>query len=116
MRSAASGVSSSTSEIARAMARGSRASRRSASEGCATELASDELAADHQALDLARAFADRAQLDVAEELLRRVILHESVSPMDLHALFGRTHGNLTGIELGNRRLERRALDLLIAHP
>src|SRR2546421_494830 len=73
--------SSSISEIARATARGSPASTRSARVVRGASFIPDviridvrdssrqELTRDHETLDLARAFADRRQLDVAEIFL-----------------------------------------------
>ena len=48
-----------------------------------------QLPRDHQALDLAGAFADGAELDVAVELLDRVVLDEAVAAVDLHGLVRR---------------------------
>src|SRR6187401_1493672 len=111
---AACGSSFSISEIARAIARGSPASRRSAS-GVATS-APQQLARDDQPLYLARALADRAELDVAEILFRRVVLHEAVAAVNLHALLGGANRNLARVELGDRRFGRRSRGLAIAHP
>src|SRR6185503_1815428 len=114
--SAAPGDSSSIREIARAIARGSRSRIRAASGSALTLLPPKQLPADDQPLDFAGALANRAELHVAEVLLRWVVLHEAVAAMDLNALFGDTDGNLARIELGNRRLERRPFDLAVAHP
>ena len=67
----------------------------------------EQLPRDDQPLDLARAFADRGQLDVAEVLLGRIVLHEAVAAVDLHAVVGDLHGDLARIQLRHRRLERR---------
>src|SRR5207244_585039 len=100
IRSARSGLSFSTSEIARAIARGSPATRRSTSE---------ELAGNDKALDFARAFADRRQLDVAEVLLGRIVFHEAVAAVNLHAVVGGLHGDFARVQLGHRGLERGPL-------
>src|SRR5262245_39036365 len=103
---------SSICEMARAIARGSPSSTRSASAsgGAATgvAVARHEMAGDDQSLNLARALADRGQLHVAEELLGRVVLHEAVAAVDLHAVFGGAHGNLARIELGHRGFDAGA--------
>src|SRR5262245_49027629 len=112
---AACGSSFSISEIARAIARASPASSRSAS-GVVTTSAPQQLARDDQPLNLARAFADRAQLDVAEVFFRRVVLHESIAAVDLDALLGRAYRDLARVELGDRRLGRSSCGLAVAHP
>src|SRR5687767_1785472 len=103
---------SSISEIARAIARGSAASTRSASAsgGAATgvAVARHEMAGNDQALNLARPLANRRELHVAEELLGRVVLHEAVAAVNLHAVLGRAHGDLARIELGHRGFDRGA--------
>src|SRR5687767_4047701 len=114
MRSAPSGASSSMSEMARAMARGSRASNRSDS-GAAT-LLPQELSRDDQALDFAGALADGAQLDVTEEFLGRVVFDESVPAVNLHRLFGGPDGNLARVQLGHGRLAPGAHDALVLEP
>ena len=74
---------------------------------------SEELPGDHEPLDLARAFADRGELHVAKELLGRVVLHEAVAAVDLHAVLGRAHGDLARVQLRHRRLERHATALVL---
>src|SRR5688572_23799176 len=104
------------SEMARAMARGSRAKTRSARVGFDTRgsaLPSQQLPRNHEALDLAGALADRTELHVAEVLLRRVVLHEAVSAMDLHAFLRGPHRDLARVELGDRRGGGGARDFLI---
>src|SRR6187401_3539874 len=98
--SAAPGASSSIREIARAIARGSRARMRSASEGCGTALSAKQLPPNHKPLDFAGSLADGAQLDVAEVLFSGVVLHKAVAAVNLHAFLGDAHGDLAGIELG----------------
>src|SRR5438093_932352 len=53
-----------------------------------------QLPRDHQPLHFARAFANRAQLDVAEIFLGRIVLDEAVAAMNLDALLGDAHGDL----------------------
>ena len=72
-----------------------------------------QLARDHEPLDLARALADGRELDVAEELLRRVVLDEPVAAVNLHAVLGGAHRDLAGEQLGHRRLERHAPALIL---
>src|SRR5687767_4432233 len=71
------------------------------------------MAGDDEALDLARALADRRQLHVAEILLGGIVLDESVAAMDLHAVLRGADGNLAGIQLRHRRLQRRPLPLIL---
>src|SRR5512134_2494344 len=99
-------ASSSTSEIARATARGSPARSRSAT------LISEQLSGNDEPLDLARALSDGRELDVAEVLLGDVILHEPVAAVDLHAVLGNAHGNLARVQLGHRGFERGPLSLV----
>src|SRR3954471_12370460 len=109
MSPAASADSFSISEIARATARGSRASTRSVNEvgGIDTSgLFAQQAAGNHQPLNLARAFADRAELHVAKEFFRRVVLHESVAAMDLHAFFRRAHRDFARVQLRHGRCGR----------
>ena len=47
------------------------------------------------------------ELDVAEELLGRIVLHEAVAAVNLHAVVGGLHGDLARVQLRHRRLERR---------
>src|SRR5262249_55577702 len=96
-------------EMARATARGSPASTRSESE----TLAGKELARDDKALNLAGPLADGGELDVAEELLGRIVFDEAVAAVDLDAVLGRTHGDLARVQLGHRGLERRPLPLVL---
>src|SRR5256885_1319823 len=98
-RSTLAGSSSSISEMARAIARGSPDRTRSARVPVTrrgqflrwmswTRSSRQELAGDDEPLNLARALADGGQLDVAEILLGRIVLHEAVAAMDLHAVVG----------------------------
>src|SRR5690349_18555679 len=98
------------------MARGSLARIRSDKGVPVTLLPPKQLPSNDQTLNLARAFADRAEFHVAKVLLCRIVLHESVAAVDLHALFGRTDGDFTGIEFRDRRFERRPLNLSVFHP
>src|SRR6187399_769558 len=86
---------SSSREIARATARMSPASTRSASVsgGAATgvTVARHQMARDDKALNLAGPFADGGELDVAEELLGGIVLHEPVAAVNLHPVFGGAH-------------------------
>src|SRR5688572_19640769 len=100
MSSAPSGASSSRSEIARAIARGSRASNRSDNGG--TTLLPQELTRNDQALDFAGALADGAEFYVTEELLGRIVLDESVPAVNLYGFFSGPNGNLARIQLGHR--------------
>src|SRR6185503_4994423 len=98
------------SEMARATARGSPFRTRSASASADRDsdiidvLAGprprslQELARDDEALDLAGSLADGRQLHIAEEFLGRVVFHESVAAVNLHAVFGGSDGNLAGVE------------------
>src|SRR5262245_52564273 len=102
MSSAATSASSSMSEIARASARGSPASTRSASAERVTRLSGcKQLPGDDEPLHFARAFTDRRQLDVAKELLRRIVLDEAVTSVDLHCVFRRAYCDLARIQLGH---------------
>src|SRR5215217_485619 len=106
-RSALAGSSSSISEMARAIARGSPATTRSANVAITRPPRSSrqELAGDHQALDLARPLADGRQLHVAEIFLGRVILDEAVAAVNLDAVVRHLHCDLARVELRHRRLE-----------
>ena len=73
-----------------------------------------ELAGDDESLNLAGAFADGEELHVAEVFLCRVVLHESVAAVDLHALFGDPHSGLAGVQFCHGGLARHAL-AVIAH-
>src|SRR5690606_8214603 len=88
--SAPTAVASAAADSARAIARGSRA-RTPAKIARAVSVAK-ELPCDDEPLNLARPLANRAELDVAVELLGRIVLHESVAAVNLHALFGGAHG------------------------
>src|SRR3954465_14604499 len=99
-----SGVESSIAEIARAMARISPERTRSTHCSIAAVTGTSvlqELPRDDQSLDLARAFADRAQLHVPVVLLRRIILDEAIAAVDLHRLVGAAHRHFAGIKLGH---------------
>src|SRR5215467_562859 len=73
------------------------------------------LPGDHETLNFAGAFADGRQLDVPKELLGRIVFHEPVAAVDLHAVVGRLHGDLARIQLRHRRLERHTLAAVL-HP
>src|SRR6185503_910162 len=110
-RSAPAASSFSIKVIARAIARGSPASTRSASakaiaQGRGRSL--EQLAGDDQALNLAGAFPYRGELHVPEELLGRIVFHEAVAAVNLHAIVGDPHRNFTRIQLRHRGFHRRA--------
>src|SRR5262245_17785941 len=100
------GCSSSMSEMARARLRGSPASTPSASPRLTGK---QQLSGNDQPLNLAGALADGGELDVAEVLLGRIVFDETVSTVNLDAVFGRTNGDFARVQLGHRRFERRAL-------
>src|SRR5262245_61375648 len=127
-------------EMARAIARGSPTSTRSASVNLLYFLAGprprslmpcpqrkqhvaggpgrrrssrEQLTGDDEPLDLARPFADRRQLHVAEVFLGRVVLHETVAAVNLHTVVGNSDRDLARVQLCHRRLERRALAALL---
>src|SRR5207245_10684351 len=52
-----------------------------------------ELPGNHQALNLARAFANRAQLHVAIVFLRRIVFDKAVPAVNLYAFVGHLHSN-----------------------
>src|SRR6266403_1323890 len=56
---------------------------------------------DHHALELARAFADGAELDVAVDALDQELLGEAVAAVDLHAVGSGAGGGFAGEELGH---------------
>src|SRR5579862_6535706 len=121
MSAAPTADSFSTSVMARATARGSRASRRSEREDSLmpskTAASSPEhLPRDDETLNLARALADGAQLDVSKIFLGRIVFDEAVPAVDLDALFGGTDSDFTRVELRDRRLARRADGARIFHP
>src|SRR5947209_5657959 len=58
-----------------------------------------QLAGDDHALDLAGAFADGAELYVAIELLRGIVLDEPIAAVDLHAFVGTAHCDFAGEQL-----------------
>src|SRR3990170_2420329 len=103
------------SDIARATAPGSPPRTRSDRLGAVTMPGSlvEELARNDEALDLARAFADRQELDVAEVFLGRIVLHEPVTPVNLHAVVRGLDGDLAGEQLGHRRLARHTLAAIL---
>src|ERR1035437_6071194 len=79
----------------------------------ASEAREQELARDDHPLDLGRALADRAELDVAIELLDGEILREAVSAVDLDGEIRDAHGDLRGVELRHRRFLRRRAALVL---
>ena len=83
--------------------------RRPGRRGGAHALFRKQAPCDHQLLDLARPFADRAELHVAVELLDRKVLDEAVPAVDLHRPVRRAHGDLARVELGLRGHPGRAL-------
>ena len=86
---------------------GARIAREHALGETGVDHLAQQLPRDDEPLNLARAFADRRQLDVAEVLLGRVVLHEPVAAVNLHAVVGRLDRDLARIELRHRRFERR---------
>src|SRR3989442_4878029 len=96
-------------EIARATARASPASTRSDKP----TLAGKELTGDDKALNLAGPLADRCELDVAEEFLRRIVFDEAVAAVYLHAVLGGAHGYLARVQHGPSGFERRPLTLVL---
>src|SRR6478735_4101351 len=78
-----------------------------------TASSGEQLPCDHEALNLARAFSNGGELDVAEELLGRIVLHETVAAMNLDAVVSRLHGDLAGIQFRHRGLERRAVAAIL---
>src|SRR5687767_9850175 len=96
------GCASSCGRMARGVARGSPASTPSAR----SVVAGKQLSRNHQPLDLAGAFANGGELDVAEVLFRGIVLHEAVAAEDLDAVLGHADRDLAGIQLRHRRLER----------
>ena len=107
--------SRSTSEIARPIERAvpARTPRASSSDAGGRTRGlmrrREQLLGDDELLDLARALADRAELDVAVELLDREVLREPVAAVDLDRAVGRAHRDLGGVELGLRRELRDGL-------
>src|SRR5260370_27464911 len=89
-RSRASGRLSSMVLMARARARTSPERMRSTHDGMlsAANLILQQLPGDDQSLNFAGAFADGANLDVAINFFRRIILDKAVTAVDLHALIG----------------------------
>src|SRR5690606_14999344 len=76
-------------------------------------LLGEQLACDHEALNLARALANRRELDVTKVLLGRIVLDEAVAAEDLHGVLGRPHGNLTRVQLRDRGLACRPCTLIL---
>src|SRR5687768_16283783 len=99
MRSGATAASSSIREMARAMARTSPASTRSARAGRVTSVGK-QLARDDEPLHFARSLSNGGQLDVAKELLRRIVLDEAVAAENLHSVLRCPHRDFTGVEFG----------------
>ena len=79
--------SSSTSEIARATRARRRASTRRRVASRDPSLG-EQLPRNDEPLDFARPFADGQELDVAKELLGRIVLHEAVATVNLDAVVG----------------------------
>src|SRR6185295_19055970 len=61
-----------------------------------------DLPGDHHALDLAGAFPDAVDADVAVQPLDRVLAHVAAAAQDLHRLVDHAAGHLGGIELQRR--------------
>src|SRR5262249_4993328 len=59
-----------------------------------TQLSAQQAFRDDELLDLRRSLTDRAELDVAVELLHREVLDETVAAMDLDGALGDPHGDL----------------------
>src|ERR1700675_1318667 len=74
----------------------------------ALRLLAEKSARDDEALNFAGAFADGAELHVAVILLRRIILDEAVTAVNLHGFVGDAHGHFTGVELRHARFARDA--------
>src|SRR5215813_4633336 len=74
-------------------------------------LGSQYLSRDDQSLDLARAFADRAEFNVPVEFFGRIFLDEAVAAVNLYTFVGDAHGDLTCVKLRHGGLGRR-LDAL----
>ena len=85
---------------ARASARAGRL-REICSRPVAVHQLFEQLPRDHQPLDLAGAFADGAELDVAVELLHRIVLDEAVAAVNLDGLVRDAHGGLGREQLGH---------------
>src|SRR5437764_4704043 len=62
----------------------------------------EQIPGDHHALNLAGAFADRAELHVGVVLLRGKFFDEAVAAEDLHAFLRAAHGHLARLELSQR--------------
>src|ERR1700756_3192578 len=76
-------------------------------------LLAQNLAGDDDALDLARALADGAELDVAVELFDWIILDETIAAVELYRIVANPYGNLARHQLGHRRLERSLLSRIL---
>src|SRR6476469_6612809 len=87
----------------RARARRSPASTRSVSDPF-TKLFLQQLARDHHALDFAGALANGAQLDIAIELLDRIVFDEPVAAVDLHGFIADSDGHFGREQLRHRGL------------
>src|SRR6185437_8961905 len=70
---------------------------------------------DDHALDFAGALADGAELDVAVELLRWVILDEPIPTVELHGLVADADGDFAGVELGHAGFAGDALACVLEH-
>src|SRR5688500_616562 len=68
---------------------------------------------DHEPLDLRGSLVDLEQLRVAHQLLDRVLLHVAVAAEDLDGVGRHLHRRVGREALGERRLERRALALVV---
>src|ERR1700753_3484617 len=69
----------------------------------------EQFARNHHALDLTGSFANGAELDVAIELLHRIVLDESVAAVELDRLVADAYCGLTGEELRHGGLAGRGL-------
>src|SRR5580765_450173 len=89
---------------------------RSISRATATTLIAaweEDLLCDDEPLDLRRPLVDLEELRVAHQLLDRVLLHVAVAAEDLHRVRRHFHGHVGGEALGKRRLQGRALALIV---
>jgi hypothetical protein len=82
--------------------RSARCARGRTNASAPTCLLFQQLPRDHQPLNLARPFANCAQLHVAVILLSRIVFDEPVPPMNLHAFIRAPHGDFAGVEFRHR--------------
>src|SRR5581483_2777087 len=78
------------------------------SQGCMRSLYAlifQNLSRDHQPLNLARSFANGAQLHVAVKLFRWIILNESIATVNLYPFICDSNSDFAGVELRHGRLQ-----------